>query len=123
MLVSASHGSLGYGSLGYGWLSYGRPGYGKLRYDRLDYEFRCMTVKQTSRFDCPHCGAQYTLVRVEAESATADGQIACRSCGGPLDGHDGPFILKYFLVDRPTRADRSKLADRARREALRQGRR
>ena len=113
MLAGASYGSLGYGRLGYG----------KLRYDRLDYEFHCMTVKQpTSRFDS-HCGAQYTLVRVEAESATADGQIACRSCGGPLDGHDGRFILKYFLVDRPTRADRSKLADRARREALRQGRR
>jgi hypothetical protein len=112
MLASASH-----GSLGYCWLA-GSDMTGSTN------EFHCMTVTQpTSRFGCPHCGAQYTLVRVEAESATADGQIACRSCGGPLDGHDGRFILKYFLVDRPTRADRSKLADRARREALRQGRR
>jgi hypothetical protein len=89
----------------YGWLSYGRlrcdklrlsKQVCKLRHGRRDYEFHRMTVKQpTSRFDCPHCGATYTLVRVEAESARADGQIACRSCGGPLDGHDGRFILKY----------------------------
>jgi predicted RNA-binding Zn-ribbon protein involved in translation (DUF1610 family) len=94
-----------------------------LKYGRLGYEFHNMTVKQpTSRFDCPNCGAQYTLVRVEVESVEADGQIACRICGGALNGHDGRFILKYFLVDRPTRADRSRLADRARREAQRQRR-
>jgi DNA-directed RNA polymerase subunit RPC12/RpoP len=118
MLANASYGWLSYGRLRYDKLTYG-----KLRYGRLDYEFHRMTMKQpTSRFDCPHCGAQYTLVRVEAESAKADEQIACRDCGGPLDGHDGRFILKYFLVYRPTRADRSNLADRARREAHRQGR-
>jgi len=133
MLARASYGWLSHGRLSYGRLSYGRlrcdklrlsKQVCKLRHGRRDYEFHRMTVKQpTSRFDCPHCGATYTLVRVEAESARADGQIACRSCGGPLDGHDGRFILKYFLVDRPTRLDRSTLADRARREAHRQGRR
>jgi predicted RNA-binding Zn-ribbon protein involved in translation (DUF1610 family) len=61
-----------------------------------------MTLKQAmSRFDCPSCGARYTLLRVEAEGVDASGQIACRSCGGPLQGYDGHFILKYFLLERP----------------------
>jgi DNA-directed RNA polymerase subunit RPC12/RpoP len=82
------------------------------------------TVMQPmSRFDCPNCGAQYTLVRVEVESMETDGQIACRSCGGPLNGHEGRFILKYFLVDRPRRADHPRLVDRPRREAQSQRRR
>jgi hypothetical protein len=76
------------------------------------------TVMQPmSRFDCPNCGARYTLVRVEVEAVEADGQIACRSCGGPLNGNEGRFILKYFLVDRPRRADHPRLVDRERREA------
>ena len=108
-------------------------------------------IQPMSRFDCPHCGARYTLVRVEVETAEADSQIACRSCGGPLNGHEGRFILKYFLVDRrrgdrarvdspvdspkvdsprvdrprldrPTRADRPLVADRPRREAQSQHR-
>jgi predicted RNA-binding Zn-ribbon protein involved in translation (DUF1610 family) len=63
-----------------------------------------MSLKQAmSRFDCPNCGARYALVRVEAEGVEADGELACRSCGGPLQGYDGPFILKYFLVERPRR--------------------
>ena len=28
-------------------------------------------------------------------------QITCRSCGTPLEGREGRFILKYFLVSRP----------------------
>jgi hypothetical protein len=42
-------------------------------------------------------------VRVEAESVSANQQLVCRKCGGPLHGRDGRFILKYFLVDRPRR--------------------
>ncbi len=54
-----------------------------------------------SRFDCPNCGAQYKLVRVETGSAPPDRQLVCRHCGGPLQGREGKFILKYLLVDNP----------------------
>ncbi len=71
-----------------------------------------MTAKEpASRFDCPHCGARYKLVRVEVESVAASGPIACRSCGGPLESHADRHILKYFLVDRPRHAGRPKLVD------------
>jgi hypothetical protein len=46
---------------------------------------------------------QYKVVRVEAESVSANQQLVCRKCGGPLHGRDGRFIVKYFLVDRPRR--------------------
>ena len=49
-------------------------------------------------FDSPNCGAEYQLVRMEAPSASADEQITCRKCGAPLNGREGRFILKYFLV-------------------------
>ena len=52
-------------------------------------------------FACPNCGARYTLVRAEADRASVSGQLVCRSCGGPLNGREGRFVLKYFLVDRP----------------------
>jgi DNA-directed RNA polymerase subunit RPC12/RpoP len=79
---------------------------------RLSDESGDMTTELASRFDCPHCGAQYKLVRLEAESVVADRQIACRRCGGPLESHDARHILKYFLVDRPRPAGRPRLVDR-----------
>ena len=72
------------------------------------------TSELACRFDCPHCGARYKLVRVEVESVGAGGRIACRSCGGPLESHDGRHILKYFLFDRPRHAGRPRLIDRPR---------
>ena len=54
----------------------------------------------TRRFDCPNCGAEYKVVRAEADPPP-DRQIVCRRCGAPLQGRDGKFILKYFLVGRP----------------------
>jgi DNA-directed RNA polymerase subunit RPC12/RpoP len=62
-----------------------------------------MSSAGPSAFECPTCGAQYKVVRVEAESVSANQQLVCRKCGGPLHGRDGRFILKYFLVDRPRR--------------------
>jgi hypothetical protein len=53
-----------------------------------------------TRFDCPNCDAEYKLVRAEA-GPPPDRQIVCRRCGSPLQGREGNFILKYFLVDRP----------------------
>jgi hypothetical protein len=61
-----------------------------------------MSSAGTSACECPTCGAQYKVVRVEAESVSANQQLVCRKCGGPLHGRDGR-ILKYFLVDRPRR--------------------
>jgi len=36
-----------------------------------------------------------------AAASSAGSQLVCRSCGGPLNGREGRFVLKYFLVDRP----------------------
>jgi hypothetical protein len=54
-------------------------------------------------FTCPNCNAQYKLVRAEADPAATYRQIECYHCGGPLNGREGHYILKYFLVDRPRR--------------------
>jgi predicted RNA-binding Zn-ribbon protein involved in translation (DUF1610 family) len=56
---------------------------------------------EESRFLCPNCGAVYELVRVEAETVTADRELTCLACGGPLQGREGRFALKYFLLGRP----------------------
>jgi hypothetical protein len=42
------------------------------------------------------------VVQVEAPSDPVE--ITCRSCGGPLQGRDGRFLLKYFLVDKRRKA-------------------
>lgn len=63
--------------------------------------FAMTTNSPITPFDCPSCGAQYKLVRTEAGAVLVDRQITCRSCGAPLEGRDGRFILKYFLVNRP----------------------
>jgi len=54
------------------------------------------------RTNCPHCGAAYKVVQVEAASDPVE--ITCRSCGGPLQGREGRFLLKYFLVDKRRKA-------------------
>jgi predicted RNA-binding Zn-ribbon protein involved in translation (DUF1610 family) len=75
--------------------------WGLPRHGQACYKPRRMTAKAPiTPFDCPVCGAQYKLVRVE-DKAAVDRQITCRSCGGPLQGRDGRFILKYFMVSRP----------------------
>ena len=30
-------------------------------------------------------------------------QLICLSCGGPLHGREGRFLLKFFLTERPKR--------------------
>jgi predicted Zn finger-like uncharacterized protein len=50
---------------------------------------------------CPHCEARYFVVRVEADSTSVDREITCISCGGPFNGREGKFILKYFLASEP----------------------
>src|SRR5271167_4269295 len=74
--------------------------------------FRCWLVSGNTRqmpnippcpFDCPHRGAKYRIVRVEAPQGEPMPQVECQSCGGPFQGRVGGFILKYFLVDRPSK--------------------
>jgi predicted Zn finger-like uncharacterized protein len=60
-----------------------------------------MTKPEAPRFICPHCAAEYRVVRVMADPALADREITCRNCGGPLQGREGAFVLKYFMVNRP----------------------
>jgi transcription elongation factor Elf1 len=70
-----------------------------------------LATPEPEPFACPNCGARYTLVRAEADRASVSGQVVCRGCGGPLNGREGRFVFKYFLVDRPkipARATRGK---------------
>ena len=58
-------------------------------------------MKNQPVFSCPSCGAKYHLIKIEAPIAVVpDCEVACRSCGGPLNGRDGDFFLKYFLIER-----------------------
>ena len=59
------------------------------------------------RFNCANCGALYKVVRVEAPTA-ADRDIACLSCGVPLEAREGRFALKYFLVGRAAARNRAR---------------
>ena len=49
-------------------------------------------------FKCPNCEALYHIVKVKAGPKTADREITCRDCGGPLAGRQGKFVIKYFLL-------------------------
>ena len=61
-------------------------------------------MNSTTQFECPNCAAKYEVVRVEAPPRpTIDREITCLSCGGPLHGREGRFLLKYFLTERPKR--------------------
>jgi predicted RNA-binding Zn-ribbon protein involved in translation (DUF1610 family) len=63
-----------------------------------------MFTSQSTSFECPNCAAKYELVRAEApRGPTTDREITCLSCGRPLHGREGPYLLKYFLVQRPKR--------------------
>src|SRR5262249_16434076 len=63
-----------------------------------------LAMPHSTQFECPNCAAKYEVVRVEAPPGpTTDREITCLSCGGPLNGRQGPFLLKYFLVERPKR--------------------
>jgi predicted RNA-binding Zn-ribbon protein involved in translation (DUF1610 family) len=55
------------------------------------------------QFNCPNCEAGYEVVRIEEPPRPSDREVTCLSCGGPLHGPEGRFILKYFLTDRPKR--------------------
>jgi len=57
---------------------------------------------EATEFRCPHCEAEYKVVRVEAP-AMHDRQLLCLSCASPLQNREGNFALKYFRIDAPRR--------------------
>ena len=49
-------------------------------------------------FTCAHCQALYHVVTVEAGPETTEAEVTCRTCGAPLPGREGTFVLKYFML-------------------------
>jgi hypothetical protein len=60
----------------------------------------------TTQFNCVGCNALYHLIKVEAGPETDDRELSCRVCGAPLPARDGQFVLKYFLLHKPSRRQR-----------------
>jgi predicted RNA-binding Zn-ribbon protein involved in translation (DUF1610 family) len=71
---------------------------------------RIMVAGKLSSFNCPNCNALYQVVSVEAGPETVSRDITCRSCGNPLLGRDGNFVLKYFLLRKAGRIQKWKRA-------------
>ena len=67
-------------------------------------------VASTAPFECPNCGSQYKLVRVETETALPEQKLPAVSAVDRCTVREGPFILKYFLVNRPRRKTSSSRA-------------
>src|SRR5215472_11363001 len=75
-----------------------------LQFSGRDRNLSPMSTPQSTSFESPNCAGKYEVVRVEAPPGpTTDREITCLSCGGPLNGRQGPFLLKYFLIERPKR--------------------
>jgi hypothetical protein len=60
----------------------------------------------TTQFNCANCNTLYHLIKVEAGPETVDRELNCRACGAPLPARDGQFVLKYFLLQKPSRRQR-----------------
>jgi predicted Zn finger-like uncharacterized protein len=59
-----------------------------------------MSSPPASPMDCPHCGANYDVVRIDAGTSTEYDDVKCLNCGGALPAREGRFTMKYFLVPR-----------------------
>jgi hypothetical protein len=66
-----------------------------------------MQQSESEVVNCPNCDTQYRLVRAEAGPESSRGRIECRKRGGPLNGREGRFVLKYMLVHQPRRQARA----------------
>ena len=69
-----------------------------------------MASKHAELFHCPTCQGRYKLVRAEADPESSSGPIECCYCGGPLNGREGQFVLKYFVADNPRRRAKASRA-------------
>jgi predicted Zn finger-like uncharacterized protein len=47
---------------------------------------------------CAKCQALYYVVKVESGPETVERDVMCPSCGAPLVGREGNFVLKYFML-------------------------
>jgi len=56
-----------------------------------------MSRRAFKPFTCPNCKALYQVVEVQAGPETADREIVCRVCGGPLAAREGKFAEYFFL--------------------------
>jgi hypothetical protein len=54
-------------------------------------------------FAYPNCQALYQVVKVERGPVSDDREVACLSCGAPLLGREGDFLLKYFMLRKAER--------------------
>ena len=59
-------------------------------------------------FTCPNCKALYQCVKIEAGPETADNELRCQVCSGPLVAREGKFVLKYYLLREAIRRERRK---------------
>jgi predicted Zn finger-like uncharacterized protein len=57
-----------------------------------------MAAPQGTNFNCPQCGARYTVIQVEALPVADGAEIECVNCDEPFEVHAGRFAFKYFLV-------------------------
>jgi len=57
-------------------------------------------------FVCPSCGAHYKVVRLEVSQTSDEPDIECVNCGAALEGREGAFALKYFLVSHAAKRKR-----------------
>jgi hypothetical protein len=62
-----------------------------------------LTAANKPFFKCPNCEALYHIVKVEAGPQSADREITCLACGGPLPAREAKFVMKYFLLRKPGR--------------------
>ena len=57
-----------------------------------------MAAPEGTNFNCPQCGARYTVIRVEMPSTADEAEIECVNCDAPFEARAGGFTFKYFLV-------------------------
>jgi hypothetical protein len=79
----------------------------KLVVHRLEEQVAChyrnsMVTSGSTTFRCQQCTAEYVLVRMEAPMRAHEKTVTCLRCGAPLQGRRGTFVLKYFLLNRPS---------------------
>ena len=67
-----------------------------------------LTAANKPFFKCPNCEALYHIVKVEAGPQSADREITCLACGGPLPAREAKFVMKYFLLRKPGRIQKWK---------------
>ena len=53
------------------------------------------------RYDCSECGAEYAVIEIAVRVGPAP-MLTCLHCDHPLPGDDGPGLVQYTLLRRPS---------------------